>query len=254
MLLATLTISYDNKTPVVTWSIYAPSTPIGYYLYWGTSYNGPWVKVSDNLIAVLFKSDPDHSLSTERRIYYKVNAVLQDLSEVYHAGPSTYSGEISKPFVNRIVVEIKRRHDLMLDKFSGESCSIYFRRAAGVTCSCVKYTADGARLESPYAICPGCYNTGLVGGYVKETGVKVRIRNAQETIEEVPAGIKLTDLRQGWVGEYPPFDVGDFIERPNGERFSVVNTRRRELQGHLTFQVLSLIQIEPENTIYTINL
>ena len=252
--MATLNIEYIEKEPALSWNRYLPSLPTNYNAYFSNALTGPWTKVNAEPILLLNYLDTAHPLTTEKRLFWKVTAVLQDESEVDHAGPVKMDGSISQPMVGRIIKEIQRRHKLMLEKFSGESCTVYFRKSAGEVCSCVEFESDGARLSGRDNVCSECYNTGIVGGYVKAEGILIRVRSSQEAFEMVAEGYKVVQNQEAWVGTYPYFDIGDFFVRDNGERFAVTNVKRREIQGTMTLQKLSLQQVEPQHSIHSINL
>ena len=241
----TLNITYSLQYPILTWTPMVPY-PTSYSVQWSTAPSGAtWVTLNQSALSVTQYQDDEHKLNSERRIYYRVLAFVGAVSAV-HAGPVVYKPTVRGKF-QYIGREIKRRHNLMLTEFSAEYCDVFLRKAAGVPCNaCGKRAGDGIRQGYEGELCPVCYNTCIVGGYTKLNDVPIRVRSAQDMIEQTPEGFKISDGRNAWISDYPVMDVGDFFERPNGERFSVINARKREIQGENTFQMLSIQQIEPE--------
>jgi len=250
----TLTVTFDNRVPVLSWTPYIPY-PSGYHVYWSTGPEGPWERLNgaDALLVAQYR-DELHVLTTERRIYWKVTAVIGAV-EVEHVAPTLWAPALRSDFVSNVLGEIERRHNLMMTKVAGESCTVYLRLAAGDPCpTCTRRIGDGTRVEYEGPLCPTCYNTGIVGGYRKLENILIRVRNAQEMVEQTVDGFRLSEARTAWLPNYPVLDVSDFFERPNGERFIIGSVRRRELQGYLTLQVCNLVEVEPEHPIYDIEI
>lgn len=253
--MSVLTINYSQKIPTLSWLPYVGdgAPPSGYRVYWGPSVSGPWENISHQDILILSYQDVAHPLTTDRRVYWKVTAIVGG-SEVLHAGPQTWEPMV-RGRTKYILQTIQNRHALMLG-FTAESCTIWVRRSAGTACSCAVGSGDAVRLK-PNAdyndgVCSICYGTGIQGGYVKFTDVMVRVRSAQDQFELLPEGLRLTDGRTALVTDYPVLDSGDIFQRPNGERFIVTSPRRRETQGELTLQVLQVQQLEPNHPLQAV--
>jgi len=127
--MGSLAITYTAQTPILAWNAYVAAHPLGYNVYRSPSPGGPWTKLNDTQLAVLMYQDTDFKLTSERRAYWKVVAVTSE-GEQAHAGSAPYLATLFGP-TKWAALEIVRRHNLMFDKFSGESCDLYLMRQAG---------------------------------------------------------------------------------------------------------------------------
>lgn len=248
----TLNIAYNLKVPVLSWLPRVPY-PTSYRLYWATSPEGVWTlcRGADHL-SILQYQDTEHPYTSEPRIWYKVMAVVGGL-ELEHC-PATISSERPREdFVNRMIDEVVRRHTLILNRFSGEYCTLYLRKAAGDICPNHAVVGDGSRNEFGGSLCPVCYNVGIVGGYEKVTNVLVKIKNNVDNTILGQEGMTILTTAGAWLGSYPMLISGDFFERPSGERFAVDTVRRRQIQNRNTMQILAIAPVEPNHPFYQIS-
>jgi len=196
--------------------------------------------------------DNGHPLLANSRNFWRVDALIGGV-ETIHVPATQWIPNARSNLVSNALLEIRRRHALVLNKFAGEPCTIFIRRAAGSYCRNGDLTGDGYRHTNTSNLCPYCLNTNIEGGYVKMTDRLVRIRNPQKEVELKQDGIVFTEGRTAWLGAYPLLSTGDFFIRASGQRFAVGNVRPRELQGFVTLQMCSIKEVEPQNPIYDID-
>lgn len=246
-----LTVTYDGKYPTISWTPYIPF-PTSYNIYWRPGPSGNWEQQNLEPILVEQWLDNRHVFSSDHRYYYRVTALVGPL-EVAHVPETLWMPQASQTYMQNILNEIKRRSaDIVLEKLVGELCTVYIRKGAGTPCDHQHAVGDGSRHEYPGKWCPICYNVGIVGGYAKVDDVMIRVRNPQSQVELRQEGIVMTEGRTCWLGNYPLMSTGDFFIRQNGERFTISNRRARETQGHITLQVCSISEVEPEHPLYSI--
>lgn len=247
----TLTVSYNGRVPTLSWSSYIPF-PALYYVDWAPGSEGPWERLTVDGVVVAQYTDSGHQWTSINRVYWRVMALVGGV-EVEHVSPTVWVPMPRVEAVGRYLQEIVRRHrDILLDKFAGESCSLYLRRSAGVPCRNGCSVGDAHVMKYPGKLCQVCFNTGIEGGYVKLENQLIRVRNAQTEVELRQDGVAFTEGRTAWLGPAPLVFTGDWFIRPTGERFAFTNVRRRELQGYVTLQVGSIKEIEPQHPLYDI--
>ncbi len=249
---ARLEISYDGKTPTLSWSPYIPF-PLTYKCYRAPGPDGDWELLTPGEgIALTQFTDNNRLWSSNNRHYYKVVAMV-GAAEVEWVPPTLWVPQARQENVNRILAEINRRHEsLVLDKFAGEACSLYLRKAAGTPCPNGCSVGDAHVMKYQGEYCPTCFNTGIEGGFVKVDDQLIRVRNAQQDVELRQDGIAFTEGRTAWMGAAPLVGSGDWFVRGTGERFGITNVRRRELQGVVTLQIMNIKEVESQQYLYDI--
>lgn len=246
----TLTITHDSRVPILSWTPRLPYPAAGYQVYWSPGASGPWKGLNQEPLLITEYQDEQHPIRTNNRIYYKINYLL-GVVELEHVASTLWQPTAEPVWVQRVLTEIKRRHELiMLGLIGGEDCALYLERAAGEVCPNGDVIGSGYRCNFEGRLCPRCFGTGLLGGYVRMADTKIRVRNAQELAEIRQDGIVITEGRRGYMATFPTVHTGDFFVRKNGERFAITNVTSRELQGHRTLQVFNINIVEPEHPLY----
>lgn len=244
-----LNISYNYNHPVLQWQPYPDS--IKYKIYRGMSKDNMEViketnlnQYEDSLVDVTTNYD-------RMKYFYVISSVDSNSNETIFTDYIQLNYLTASPYLN-IVNEIKRRHNLILNKIAGEQVDFYIKKQSGQRCSeCFnELTRD---VETEKVLCPTCFNTSFTGGFEKISG-KIRIKNANDTMVESPYGFTLEATKQGFISAYPFLNTGDFIRTQQGEIYIVDSVNHKRFQGVLTLQNLMLKILQTTHPYYTIEL
>lgn len=150
----------------------------------------------------------------------------------------------------RYLYEIRNRYMWLLH-FGGERVLLYKRKWTGARCP----NWDSVRQQhSQLELCPICYGTGYVGGYLKPIEVFVGLPSplAQQITVEVGPGMKNTYKPTWWALFEPPLINKDFFVRYNGERYWINNKSETRWKHFVLRQIFDTELIETSNIIYKI--
>jgi hypothetical protein len=239
-----LFIHYDYNNPVLTWQPLAGSKK--YYVYRGGK------KIHETNLTQY--KDIDNNVMTrfdrEKKFYY-ISSIDENNTETIFTDKIQFQIDQSSPFKN-VYREIIRRHNMMLD-ISGETVDFYIKKQSGERCSeCFnEITRD---VDTEKELCSECYNTSFQGGFEKIQG-KIRILNAEDSIEEVPFGIQIVSSKRGFLVLYPFLNTGDWFRSLTGDIYIVDSVKhKRGPQGLLTRQELSIKLLQSTHPYYSIKL
>jgi hypothetical protein len=244
-----LNISYNNNHPVISWHPYPDS--IKYKIYKGMSKENMEVIKETNLNQY---EDIGTDITTNydrMKYFYCIGSIDMGDNETIFTEYIQLDYLTASPYLN-IIREIKRRHNLILNKIAGEEVDFYIKKQSGERCKeCFnELTRD---IDTDKVICPTCFNTSFEGGFEKISG-KVRIKNANDTIVENPYGFTLEATKQGFISAYPFLNTGDFIRTKQGEIYIIDSVNHKRFQGVLTLQNLMLKILQTTHPYYTIEI
>lgn len=177
----------------------------------------------------------------DRRLFYRVTAVLDDDSET--PLEETYPHQVEDvEEVDYIWAEAMRRNAWILDQ-GGERVMVFLRRWMGDRCECYDYDH-----ENPRQSCQTCYGTGYVGGYDGPYELTVSPSNVRKSRKLTPQGYVPDDMEEVWTGREPTLAHWDFMLKNNGERYSigpvtVPTARGARLQQHFNIRLLEEVDI-----------
>lgn len=209
------------------------------------------VKVSYRYNRSLLKTD----LST--RVFYRITTVgvpiksnldvirPQDLRETpLERAALTSSREIEK--LDYVWTEAVRRNRWILQQ-GGERVKIFLRKTVGEHCSCVSITH-----KQPKNDCPGCYGTGIVGGYEGPYDIVIAPDDAERRINQIDNGRQVDHAYEVWTGPSPLISQRDFIVKINGERYSIGGVRMPSNRGMVLQQHFNIGIINEQDIRYRV--
>jgi len=243
-----LNISYDDNNPIISWQPYPDS--VMYRVYRGMDKNVMELIKETNLNQ--YKDNVNITTNFDRMKYiYVIGSVDSNDTETIFTDYVQLDYLTASPYLN-IIKEIKRRHNLVLNRISGELVDFYIKKQSGKRCP-ICFNQITRDIESTEVICETCFNTSFEGGFEKISG-KVRIKNANDTITENPYGFTLESSKQGFISSYPFLNTGDFIRTQQGEIYIIDSVNHKRFQGVLTIQNLMLKILQTTHPYYTIEI
>ena len=240
-----LQVTYLNNNPVLEWSPYPDS--IKYGIYRGTNKES-LSKIGESNLLYYQDTDIDKMTKLDKvRYFYQVSSIQTDKEEKFtEIEEMEYA--ISYP-VQGVLNEFVRRGNIMLD-LAGEYVDFYIRIASGEHCTeC--YDEIFKNTDSAKPLCPVCYNTGYIGGFVKINSL-VKIRNNVDDVKWVEWGIRMESAKMGWLTNYPIVNDGDFLRTKYGEIYLIGNTKHKRTRGFLHHQNFTLNILETNHPFYSI--
>jgi hypothetical protein len=150
----------------------------------------------------------------------------------------------------RWMYEIRNRYKWMLF-MGGERVLLYKRKWTGKRCP----NWDRVRQQhSQLDVCPICFGTGFVGGYLKpiEVFVGLPAPTTQQIEIETGPGMKNIYRPTWWTLWEPPLVNKDFFVRYNGQRFWIVNKSETRWKRFVLRQIFDSDLVEPTHIIYSV--
>lgn len=243
-----LNVIYEYNNPVLTWLPY-PDSEV-YRVYRGLV-QGNMTKIAETQALQYQDNQIDLAKIFDReKYYYQISSVNQDGKEIFFTDPVQFQLTVDYPYQG-IINEFIRRNNLMLDRMVGEPVDLYIKKGSGERCS--NYNTITKNHDSMEEICSECYNTTFKGGFIKLNSIKVRIKNANDSITETPYGIKIESAKQGYLSNYPLVHTDDWIRTLQGEIYIVNDVKHSKLRGIITKQIVTLSLLNTGHPYYQIN-
>src|SRR5271157_755213 len=186
--------------------------------------------------------------STLVRTFYTVVPLDANGNECHRPGDprSEYVDSYQVDKMDYMQAEMVRRNQWLFEQV-GEPASLLFRRTRGKICGC-STTGTG----QPRTVCPACYETGIVGGYLGPVAALFIDPDtaAVRTLNE--GGVKVERDSRTYLGPTPIVQDGDLFIRKNGERLIISGVTYKQPRGVILQQEFNVQLLPPGDTRYLI--
>lgn len=242
------------------------NTAIGYNIYKGTSINGIFYKLNDNLV-LTNKYEDSIGINIQASYYYKISSV-----DAYNN-----EGNLSEP----VMFEIKTGNywyrkmndrNFWILKQTGQVFDLYTRKIEGKICECTSRnrtrdlvrdrdrdrdgTIDSQILMAPNnssTNCTKCFGTGFVDGYDPKFRLWVRLKSASQKVELDQQGYVNQHAPGAWTITPIKLKNRDILIDQQNRRFSILDVQVGNAGGYLFHHELNLKEIETTDIIYKLN-
>lgn len=207
------------------------------------AFQGPFEEVSQPLTSTASgisletyqHLDAIKNLHRHRTLYYRVKAVdWRDQSEI-----AVSNVEWSRLPRDLIAMEIARRHNLLLRRFTGTPAYAYTAKTFGSKCSCW----DPLKMRQRRSDCDECYNTGYSGGFLSPIPLFLSEDVDMRQVQIVDWGELRPEEKSSWTGHYPLLNPRDIIIT-DVDRYRVVNVRTINKKKSIVMQWLRLEKLD----------
>lgn len=197
------------------------------------------VPVSSNF----FRDTSTEDFSKFANSYYKVEVIFPDNRKIIS---NTFSWKNRRTsFVQLRANEIRRRENLLLNKFTGVDSVIYRKRSFGERCSnCWDFTAEKVVRDH----CQVCFGTSFKGGYYEGFHTKIQYEPTPNNARKDYQGVVEQNTIPAWLIDIPEVDVFDIIYRiPDARLYRVDQVGNTELQTVVVRQILQLVELDKQS-------
>lgn len=194
--------------------------------------------------------DPDvQTLHKWRVYYYRIRVVHKDTAEVQEFGPAWLEAP-----PDRITLEIRRRHYLLLKEFNGRKSFLFKNLTFGQKCPvCWDKGPRGNSIGRPtQQNCETCFDTTYVGGFATPIIFYLQIDPSPTPVQRLESAERAPVDTTGRTAAYPPISPKDVIVEAENIRWEVQRvpfTGKLRAKAH---QELVLHQIPRDDVRYAI--
>lgn len=262
----------------IQWSIkktLEPPSQFQFFVERSGAPNGPFKEIAGPLDNTSFIDTTVNRFSKNREIFYRVKVVdkitleeslttdsdaapfVSDWDEDRNRGAVSafeefVSGALSIHFAREDLVrmEIIRRNNLLLRRFTGTITAILKMRTFGQRCD---KCWDPILRRSVTSFCPNCWGTGFTGGYFDQIDQFVDF-DIEPKITRIEVRGEIQDIDDNAnTTNFPLLSPGDLLVRPDGRRWTVISVQATELRRMVSRQLLALRLVNPnERNVYKV--
>ncbi len=198
---------------------------------------GPFAFITDELVNVFLFTDVTKQMKSKwRKFYYKI--FVRDV-ETEETTASEVADLDSRP--DFFLLEIRRRHDLYLERFVGIRAAILIAKTFGQRCAdCF----DAVKQRQRSSSCQTCFNTGYVGGYFSQVNAFVNFSPSPELVQILETGERQPNQVNMWMNYFPRLSPRDMIvEFPEQRRWRIATVGKTERLRATSRQIATVVEI-----------
>jgi hypothetical protein len=245
--------------PLVEWSILPTPEDLSLYRITVERSESPedeFITVSPELINTFFFIDTNLPSENDwRRPYYRVrvrNAATNEeavYGSIVQTGVDESSAEVFRDFgpvqiqgdPDFYAMEIIRRNNLLLKRFTGVPAAIFVERTFGQHCTeCFDFIKQRKIKNN----CLTCLGTTWVGGFYAQINTYINFHPRPVATQMGPLQEEQQDSNSCMLSNFPRVKPRDIIvNMTTGERFRVAATQQTSKRGHLVHQICNLESI-----------
>lgn len=224
----------------VRWEIECTTEPLANFQFIvkrSLSSDGPFEVITAPLIDTFLLIDTGVNLISKYRTFFYVVRIerIQDTTDFHEGTPGR---QLSQPDLR--MLEIRRRHKLLLKRFVGTWCAVYTRKTFGQRCDCFEDKLRRVRRGN----CLDCFTTGFVGGYMQQINQYVQMRPVPQVVQVPDLGEHEASKGDAWLEDFPLVRPRDLIVEPSNRRYRVSGVQTTQLRRSVSRQILTLTELD----------
>lgn len=220
---------------------------------------GPFVDVSGPLVDTPGFVDSVNLKAKHADVFYRVRVdhipsgitVLfpngtPDESFILHPNlqVAAVAGEFGPDFV---ALEITRRHNMLLRRFTGRVIGYFPVRTRGARCP---LCYDQKKMRSNNSACPDCFGTTFDKGFHAQVNIFVDVNPSPAVVQNATFGKLVENQTVIWMTNFPKAKPNDMIVDQQNRRFRVVQVNPVTQKRYIVQQLLQVQEIDRSDAEY----
>lgn len=246
----------------VLWKIAPTDEPLihtRFHVLRSESPEGPYVDVSGPLVNTFSHIDRVNLKSKFSTVAWRVRAdhLPTGISVTYPNGKpdeafelhprltrATLPGTFSEDYY---AIEIVRRNNLLLRRFTGRLLAYFPVKTQGPRCP---MCWDNTKKRASSSSCPECYGTTFAGGYYSQINVFIDVNPAPDIVQVANFGKLEVSQTAMFMSNFPLAKPNDLVVEPGNRRWRVVQVNSVTQKRYTVQQYLQAEEIERSDPEY----
>ena len=257
-----LTVDTINVRPLtvksveITWTIEPTDEPLNlsrFRVLRSESPEGKYVDVSGPLANTFIFLDHVNLKQKFNKVSWRIQVdhIPTGITQIFPAGTfdeafefhpefarSVTPGEFGPDFIS---LEISRRNNLLLRRFTGKLCAYFVIKTQGQRCV---VCFDNLKKRSKQSQCPECFGTTFQGGYFEQINAFIDISPSPDIVQIANFGKMQPKQSVMWMSNFPLAKPNDLIVEPTNRRWRVVSVNGATHKRYLVQQYLQVEEID----------